>query len=204
MKKKFPRIPHCPWSEGQTSDDKTLKNCNHLVGKRVVASLKMDGENFSLAREYCHARSLDSRDHVSRSWIKQLHGRIKSEIPEGWIIAGENLFAKHSIKYNDLKSYFYVFGIWEGDKYLAWDDVQEFSKILGLETVEEIWRGTWDESAIRNISIDKSTQEGYVIRNEQSFMRESFGQNVCKYVRANHVCTDSHWMFTATEKNELK
>lgn len=204
MKKKFPRIPHCPWSDGQTSDDKTLKSCDHFLGKRVVASLKMDGENFSLARGYCHARSLDSRDHVSRSWIKQLHGNIKSEIPEGWVIAGENLFAKHSIKYNDLRSYFYVFGIWEGNEYLAWDDVKDFAGILGLETVDVIWHGEWDEEKIKKIQIDRSTQEGYVVRNEGPFRREDFGENICKYVRANHVQTSSHWMFAATEKNELK
>ncbi len=204
MKKKFPRIPHCPWSEGQTSDDKTLKTCEHFLNKKVVVSLKYDGENFSLARDYCHARSLDSRDHVSRSWVKQLHGQIKSEIPEGWIIAGENLFAKHSIKYHDLKSYFYVFGIWDGDKYLSWSEVKDFSSILNLETVDEIWSGVWDENSIKKIKIDRETQEGYVIRNADSFLREEFSKNVCKYVRAGHVQTDNHWMFTATEKNELQ
>lgn len=204
MKHKFPRIPHCFWSEGQTSDDKTLKNCDHFLGKEVVVSVKYDGENFSLARDYCHARSLDSKDHDSRSWIKQLHGQIKNEIPADWIIAGENLFAKHSLKYNDLKSYFYVFGIWEGKKYMAWDDVVAFSKILGLETVDVMWRGIWDEDLIRKIKVDTTVQEGYVVRAAASFNYEDFKSNVCKWVRPSHVTSPSHWMHEQIEKNELR
>jgi hypothetical protein len=42
---KYSRTPHLPWSEGATSDDKMLKTTDMFVGKRVIASLKMDGEN---------------------------------------------------------------------------------------------------------------------------------------------------------------
>jgi hypothetical protein len=36
-------------------------------------------------------------------------------------------------------------------------------------------------------------REGFVVRTEASFMEDDFGQNVLKYVRANHVQTDEHW-----------
>lgn len=39
-------------------------------------------------------------------------------------ICGENLFARHSISYRSLPSHFMVFGIFEGDVCLAWDETQ--------------------------------------------------------------------------------
>jgi len=33
---KYPRTFHLPWSEGATSDDKTLDNVDHFEGKRVI------------------------------------------------------------------------------------------------------------------------------------------------------------------------
>lgn len=45
--------------------------------------------------------------------------------------------------------------------------------------------------------------EGYVIRNADGFKYEDFASNVAKYVRANHVQTDSHWMHSELIKNQL-
>lgn len=36
----------------------------------VVITEKMDGENTTLYRDGLHARSLDSRHHPSRNWVK--------------------------------------------------------------------------------------------------------------------------------------
>ena len=45
MKIKYPRTFHLPWSPGATSDDKMLKSIEHFIGKEVVITEKMDGEN---------------------------------------------------------------------------------------------------------------------------------------------------------------
>ena len=46
-------------------------------------------------------------------------------------------------------------------------------------------------------------QEGYVVRNANRFKFEDFQDNIAKYVRANHVTTDQHWMHEAIIPNQL-
>lgn len=106
---KYPRSYHLPWSEGKTKDDRTIPDCSQFEGKEVVVTVKLDGENTSIYPDYIHARSIDGRNHWSRSWVKNLQGRIGYQLDQGWRICGENLYAKHSIKYDDLEDYFYVF-----------------------------------------------------------------------------------------------
>jgi hypothetical protein len=211
MKIKYPRTKHLPWSPGATSDDKILKDTSCFNDKYVVITEKMDGENSTLTRDYYHARSLDSKDHPSRSWIKQFHASIKNEIPEGWRICGENLYAKHSIGYDNLKSYFYCFSIWDENNYcISWEQTVEWCKLLGVEHVPVlkepfIWNQFTPHLMDDNdfIGFDPSTQEGYVVRNTHSFPYDDFGYNIAKYVRANHVTTENHWMHSEVIPNKL-
>lgn len=103
---KYPRTPHLPWSPGRSADDVSWLDTSALVGCGVVVTEKMDGENTTLYREGLHARSVDSRHHPSRAWIKAFHAQWRHLIPPGWRFCGENLFAEHSIRYDSLPSYF--------------------------------------------------------------------------------------------------
>lgn len=204
---KYPRTLHLPWSEGQTKDDRTLSNCDIFKDKEVVVTIKMDGENSTVYKDYCHARSLDSKDHWSRSWIKNLQAKIGHELPDKWRLCGENLFAKHSIKYDNLKDYFYLFSIWnEKNVCLSWDETKQYAEILGLTMVEEIYRGIFDENVIRKLysSFDRNKVEGYVVRNVSEYHYKDFQKNVAKFVRKEHVGTSHHWFHTSTEKNLIK
>jgi len=108
---KYPRTPHLPWSEGATSDDKILKSINHFIGQEVVVTEKLDGENTSIYSDgKTHARSLSSASHPSRNWVRQLAAEIAYKIPSNIQIVGENLYAKHSIYYSQLPSYFICYG----------------------------------------------------------------------------------------------
>jgi len=198
---KYPRTYHLPWSDGKTSDDKTLPNVSHFEDLDVVVTVKMDGENTTLYRDYFHARSLDGRDHPSRSWMKNFHSTFKHQIPENYRICGENLFAKHSIKYNNLKSYFYCFSVWVDEKCLSWEDTVSFCEFFGIITVPILYCGRFDEHLFKNINI--GDDEGYVVRNSNSFDYGDFGKNVAKFVRKNHVQTNQHWQYSEIEKNVL-
>lgn len=99
MKFKYPKTLHLPFSPGSTSDDKMLSYTdfeNNFHKRFLLVTEKMDGENTTLGRDYTHARSLDSRHHPSRDWVKRFHSDISHNIPEDWRICGENLFAKHN------------------------------------------------------------------------------------------------------------
>lgn len=209
MKIKYPRTYHLPWSRGRTDDDKVLKSVDHFIGKEIVVTEKIDGENTSLYRNCIHARSVDSKDHESRHWVKQLHASIKYLIPEEWRLCGENAYALHSIKYKELPSYFLLFSTWNNKNIcLSWDDTIQWAKLLGLETVPVLYRGIFDEQKIKEcytkISKFGGEQEGYVIRLADSFSYENFKYSTAKFVRKNHVQTDEFWTNRPVVPNLLK
>jgi hypothetical protein len=206
---KYPRTYHIPSSPGTTNDDKKLNNLDHFKGKNVVVSLKMDGENTSMYFDRVHARSEDSNDHPSRHWIKNLHNSIKYLIPDDIILCGENLYAKHSIHYTNLKSYFYLFSTWhEKTEYcMAWQHTKALAIKLDLTTVPILYKGLFDYNIIKDlenmITYENDKVEGFVIRLEEGFYKKDFSKSVAKYVRANHVQTDKHWMYQKVIKNML-
>lgn len=206
MKIKYPRTFHLPWSQSITSDDKRLCDTSCFEGKTVIVTEKMDGENTTMGRDYIHARSLDGRDHVSRSWVKQLHASVSYKIPQGWRVCGENLFAKHSIGYDSLDSYFLVFSIWnEKQICLSWEDTVAACELFGLHHVKVLLYPTkFNDAVIQSISVDTAVSEGYVLRNADEFHHDDFRSNCAKFVRANHVQTDEHWSLTKIMPNGLK
>lgn len=162
----------------------------------------MDGENTSLYNNYYHARSINSGNHHSRDYVKGLWGSIKDQIPKDFRICGENMFAKHSLHYTELESYFLVFSIWDGDVCLSWKDTVDYCKLLNLVTVPVLYEGLYDKNKLP--TIDPLKQEGYVIRSSNSFEYDDFVNNVRKYVRKGHVQTDEHWLNKPIEKNLLR
>jgi hypothetical protein len=208
MYKKYPRTLHLPWSPGRSDDDKVLDGVEHFVGKEIIVTEKLDGENTTMYRDHIHARSIDSKHHPSRTWVKAEHGRIQSDIPEGWRICGENVYAKHSIHYRGLTAYFYVFGIYnDQDLCLSWNDTEEYATLLGLQMAPVLYRGSWDEKEVRDCWTGESCydaeQEGYVVRLASSFKYEDFAISAAKFVRAHHVQTDEFWMSQPVVPNLL-
>lgn len=202
---KYPRTYHLPWSENITDDDRVLPSLAGFVGHRVVVTEKMDGENTTMYSDYIHARSVDGRNHPSRNWVKNFWSGIRHNIPEGWRICGENLYAKHSIGYDSLPSYFLGFSIWnDRNECLSWDESLEWFALMGITPVKVLFDGVFDESKLRSLKIDTNTSEGYVLRIADSFSYGKFKSHVGKYVRRNHVLTVKHWMYgQQIERNKL-
>lgn len=204
--KKYPRTPHLPWSPGHSGDDIfTIGLHSQFAGREVVITEKMDGENTTMYRDNIHARSLDSRHHDSRAWVKNLHHTIAHLIPERWRVCGENLYARHALQYDDLPSYFMTFAIFdEHDVALSIDDTLEWCELLGLEHVPILYRGPWDEALVRAIEVDTECSEGYVVRLADAFDFEDFDRSVAKWVRSNHVdASNTHWMYAEIRPNGL-
>ena len=202
---KYPRTPHLPWSPGATFDDIKANSMPSFIGRRVIVTEKMDGENTNLYRDSLHARSLDSRHHPSRNWVKAMHGRMQHKIPEEWRICGENLYAKHSIFYPSLPSYFLAFSIWDqSNTCLSWDNTLLWAQDLGLAMVPLLYDGIYDEASLRKLTVDTENQEGYVLRLASAFPYAQFSSSIAKWVRPHHVQSEAHWMHSSIVPNQLR
>lgn len=212
---KYPSTPHLPWSPGTQSDDKKLSSVDHFHGKEVYITEKLDGENTTIYSDGIHARSLDSPTNFTRSWVQQFHSSIAHNIPKGWRIVGENVWAEHSIRYDNLASYFYPFAVYNDENYcLSYNDMIIFLRTQIFKDLECKWthpvtppllyKNIFDAYAIQSIEIDPDRQEGYVLRTLEGFHYDDFQNHVAKYVRENHVQTDEYWLKNAKQNGELK
>lgn len=205
---KYPRTYHVFWSN-LLKDDRILKDDSNFKDKNVVVTLKLDGENSNLYNDYVHARSIDSGSHETRKWLKGLCSNINYLIDENMRICGENLYAKHSIQYNDLPSYFMVFSIWIDNICLSWKETVEYSKILNLETVPVIYEGLYNkEVIIKAFEPYKDKHEGYVIRISNEFSYMNFKKSIAKFVQPSfkQIVNNAHghWISKKIETNKLK
>lgn len=212
---KYPRTYHLPWSPGATADDKIQHDLSYFIENPSIAILeKRDGENTTMTRDVIHARSLDSKSHPSRDWVKALWAQVRWNIPEGWRVCGENLYARHSIAYDDLESYFEVFSIWDEEGWIVdWETTQSLCKEWGLSTVPTLFTTMFNEYMLQTFHessayawrpFDREAMEGYVIRPLYSFDSKDFERAVLKWVRPNHVTTDEHWMHSTVVPNGLR
>ena len=205
---KYPRTFHLPFSKKVTEDDRVLEDTSYFKNKKVIVSEKLDGECSTCYKNYMHARSIDGQNHPSRNWLKNFHAQISYNIPDGWRICGENMYAKHTISYNNLKTYFYVFSIWnEKNKCLSWDDTKEWAELLDLELVPVLYEGVWDDDIIKEFC-KNDKREGFVVRTTDSFSYSDFRKSVAKYV--NPIFKDKlkeentyHWRYSAITPNKL-
>ncbi|MCA9568123.1 MAG: RNA ligase family protein, partial [Myxococcales bacterium] len=201
---KYPRTSHLPWSPGFEPDDLHLADLSGFVDREVVVTEKLDGENTTIyADGTCHARSLDSGAHPSRTRVKALAARLLGALPEGTRICGENVYARHSLAYDDLLGHFYGFSVWTGDRCWSWDATVELLHGLGIPTPRVRFRGPFDRRAIRGLKVHAHREEGYVVRWADGFDRDAFPRAVAKWVRPSHVQTDVHWMSQPVVPNGL-
>ena len=211
---KYPRTYHAPTSPGRTKDDRAHR-VMPFDGKDIIVTLKMDGENTTINSDgYVHARSLEGETHPSQTWVRNIAAKIAHEIDPGYRICGENLYASHALKYENLSSYFMLFSVWN-DKNISqsWEDVDLWANILNIPTVPVLYRGKWDEKevvkAFEAYQEENGEQEGWVARNADAFPYAEFRENVAKWVRPGHVQETVHnwrnsWYANEDSVNKLQ
>lgn len=207
---KYPRTYHLPWSN-MLKDDRMMENDECFTGEEIVCTIKMDGENTTGYNDYIHARSIDSSSHPSRDWVKGYWAQKSYLLDDNMRVCGENLFAKHSIKYTYLSSYFNLFSVWIDMNCLSWKETMEYATILDCEMVPVLYEGIYDKNKIINAfkKYDKMMpSEGYVVRLASEFNYGDFRKSVGKYVKPEfrQALNNSHghWISKKIEPNELK
>ncbi|MDQ6435939.1 RNA ligase family protein [Mesorhizobium sp. LHD-90] len=205
MKKKYGRTYHLPISPGATSDDKVMQSIDALIASELVVTEKMDGENTTIHRQGNHARSLDSRYHPSRDWLKAFAAGISTQLSQDERVVGEYLFARHSVGYDCLPSYFLGFAWIVGEIVQSWDDTTERFADLGITPVPILFRGAYRPRLFEELakSLDLRQQEGFVVRDAGAFAESDMPARVGKYVREGHVQSGTHWMKAEVVRNGL-
>lgn len=203
MKTKYNRTYHLPFSPGATDDDRISNDSSNLIGKKIVITEKLDGENCGHNNKGVFARS--HAEFTKSPWakeVRQINELIRRDLSEGVFLFGENMEGIHSIEYSGLTSYFYIFGVRDNDTWLSWEEVIEYSIVLELPTVPVLFTGvinSYDElkTMVENFASGESRLggkiEGVVVRNYESFKDSDFETNINKWVRKGHVQTDEHW-----------
>lgn len=203
---KYPRTYHLPWSN-LLKDDRIMKDDSAFVGKEVVVTLKMDGENTTMYNDFIHARSINSGSHQSRNWVKGLWSQISYLIDDNMRICGENLYAVHTVKYDNLESYFQVFSIWINNKCLSWKETKEYCEIIGLKHIPVIYEGVYNSELIKQLFESYNNQEGYVVRLADEFTYGDFRKSIGKYVRPEFRQqlnqSHGHWISKKIEINNV-
>lgn len=205
--KKYGRTYHLPSSPGVGSDDKIIQDLIHLqAADEVVFTEKMDGENTTIFAGGCHARSPDSDYHASRDWMKAYAAGIAPSLSDAERIVGEYLFAKHSVPYDDLPSYFLGFAWIVDNEVKGWDETLGRFEELGVKSVPILHRGRFDDAGIKSVLdlLDLENQEGFVVRSVSSFVESDMATHIAKYVREGHVQSDIHWTKAQITKNGLR
>lgn len=205
--KKYNRTYHLPWSPGATNDDRIAEDVSRLVGSPIVITEKLDGENTGMESRGVYARSHAA--YTQSAWstkVRMLHSSMGGSISEGQMIFGENMQGIHSIEYDKLTSWFYMFGsrqeTSDGFEWASWEDVEIFANALGVPTVPVLFKGSVSSlgeleeltlSLVSSGSMLGPSIEGVVVRVASAFHDEDFHLSVLKWVRKNHVATDEHW-----------
>ena len=171
-----------------------------------------------------------SRDDLTSIW--KAKGRYA--LPNGWRIIVENLTTVHSIEYKSLNSLYPCIAIIDdkGMVYSSLDkevcnqlDCQLLAD-CGIVPVspygcphaqDEIYSERHPNAfvmdhSLANIGIpslkkilqEHSNHEGFVMRNALPFHVSEYSSNVVKWVRAGHVQTDKHWMYSSIKRNQLE
>ena len=92
---------------------------------------------WTCTHQQVYARTVSSEaTHASFGPIKQLASQISFLLPANIQLFGENMFGIHSIEYDRLESFFYIFaGLRDGSEWLSWDHVTELANEIGVPSV---------------------------------------------------------------------
>jgi len=211
---KYPRTLHLPFSPEVHSDDKVcdLIDLKEVLSNDIVITEKLDGGNTCLDSNGVFARShSETTKCPTFDYIKNVHYFPKKHLMKDYRFFGENLYAIHSIIYDNLEDYFYLFNISKGEYFLSMNEVKQMAEKLGFTLAPILFEGRMNEKELFNFchsEIKKSSllgreKEGFVIRPKEGFLVSDFTKKVFKFVRKGHVQSDEHWSLN-WQKNTIK
>jgi hypothetical protein len=207
---KFPRIHHLSFSQQIHKDDKTIENPEYFLNKEIIITEKLDGSNCCFFEDKWFSRS---GELASGSWFNILKNKHFNNYDKNFMYFGENMYAKHSIYYDKLTDWFYLFEVYDPKRKLFLSlNERNYLPNFPFNFVPSVWCGVCKSlkelekillKEIKKESYFGKEREGFVVRTTNYIFLENYSSCVAKFVRENHVQTDEHWTKT-WRPNELK
>jgi hypothetical protein len=186
-----------------------------MKGQRVIGTVKMDGSQSSLYRDFLHGRTPDFKSNPTWTWLQNFHSSFSHWIDEGYRVNVENLWGAVTtdIQYRHLTSKAQAFMVWNREnECLSWDETVEYLAVLsefirdvksergprkglpkypaGLPHPPVVYDDVYNEERIKKLMnmthYNGDEMEGVVIRVARKFQCREFASCVGKMVRANH------------------
>lgn len=161
---KYPSTQHLPFSPGLGDGDTQLTDaaCASFFdgSPPLVLTEKLDGGNCCIKNGSVYART--HKHPAKHPWFDPLkamhHVLAHTAAHPNLELFGENMTATHSIQYDSLTSYFYLFGARKRGVWCSWDEVERLAAILGIPTVPVVFKGTLQSTAQLRALIEKLAQ----------------------------------------------
>lgn len=149
---KYPRTPHLEGSELQPGDDDVPRMRRRALEGEILVTEKLDGINIGLRFDASGRPWLFSRAHLlgNEPWFDRLKAQVAAvasacfaRLGDRYALYGEWLFAKHTVFYDSLTAYFFVFDVLEleGGRFLGTDEREDLLSGLGFAEAPLLWRG---------------------------------------------------------------
>src|SRR4051812_35451888 len=153
---KYPRTPHLFGSRG-TEDDKHLghkESLDFLADASLIVEEKLDGTNVGIHFTAAGRMVLQCRGHeitcgthaqydLFKQWTMGKRPVLEIMLEDRYILFGEWLYARHSVRYRRLLHYFFEFDIYDKQQGVFLDLAARLRMLEGtsIKTVPVLHRG---------------------------------------------------------------
>ncbi len=187
--RKYPRTPHLEGSRLQPGDeDLSQIDFSQIEGRHLVVEEKIDGANCAVSFDEDGRLLLQSRGHYLTGGFREVHFNLfkqwanvhsktfYSVLGTRYIMYGEWMYAKHSMYYDALPSYFMEFDIYdrEGGMYLDTASRRALTAQMPISSVPVLAEGKF-----------KSIKEILRYLGKSTYIREGHLERLAKYCAEN-------------------
>jgi hypothetical protein len=218
---KYPRTPHLHGSASQRDDHVlTAAQTARLLATPLVGEEKLDGANVGIGFDAeTSALAVQNRGHVLGRgehaqyaplwpWLAERMGELRAALGTARILFGEWCYARHSIAYDRLPSYFLAFDLYDKPTgaFLDRAALEAACARVGAQAVPVLFAGRVVRTARALEDLVVESRFGRE-RAEGIYLRRESGGRVAgrwKWVRSDFVrgITD-HWRDRPLEPNRL-
>ena len=168
---KYPRTPHLFGSKG-TDDDKHLNEAESnefIADESLIVEEKIDGTNVGIhftsdgemvlqCRGHLITKGMHPQYDLFKQWTAVKRFVIEGHLEDRFILFGEWVYARHSVRYRQLPHYFFEFDIYDKveDTFLSLERRMELLEGTGIVTVPVVHQGDRKSTRLNSSHIQKS------------------------------------------------